>query len=196
MVYVEFEDDESIKRGCKEVNTNAALLRAVRKIRPDAWIVYRPHPDVQAGNRKGKVDPFTEQSCADVVDTESSIITCIEACDELHTMTSLSGFEALMRDKRVVTYGSPFYSGWGLTEDHAVNERRSRQRTLDELIFLTLVKYPRYVDIASGEFVSAEQMVRAIQRQKEQALNNNENSWSGRQVRKVVNIVKGLSYAP
>lgn len=196
LVTGQVEDDESIKRGCKEVNTNAALLRAVRKIRPDAWIVYRPHPDVQAGNRKGKVDPFTEQSCADVVDTESSIITCIEACDELHTMTSLSGFEALMRGKRVVTYGSPFYSGWGLTEDQAVNDRRSRQRTLDELIYLTLVKYPRYVDIASGEFVSAEQMVRAIQRQKEQALNNNENSWSGRQVSKVVNIVKGLSYAP
>ncbi|MFK8077527.1 MAG: capsular polysaccharide biosynthesis protein [Granulosicoccus sp.] len=196
LVTGQVEDDESIKRGCQEVNTNAALLRAVRKIRPDAWIVYRPHPDVLAGNRKGKVDPFTEQSCADVVDTESSIINCIEACDELHTMTSLSGFEALMRDKRVVTYGAPFYSGWGLTEDHVVNERRSRQRTLDELIYLTLVKYPRYVDIASGEFVSAEQMVRAIQRQKERTLNNNENSWSGRQVSKVVNIVKGLSYAP
>ncbi len=196
LVTGQVEDDESIKRGCAEVTTNAALLRAVRKIRPDAWIVYRPHPDVQAGNRKGAVDPFTEQSCADVVDTESSIITCIEACDELHTMTSLSGFEALLRDKKVVTYGSPFYAGWGLTEDHAVTERRCRRRTLEELIYLALVKYPRYVDIESGEFVSAEQMVSAIQRQKEQALSNNENSWRGRQVGKVVNIMKGLRYAP
>jgi len=196
LVTGQVEDDESIKRGCAKVTTNAELLRAVRKIRPDAWIVYRPHPDVQAGNRKGAVDPFTEQSCADVVDTESSIITCIEACDELHTMTSLSGFEALLRDKKVVTYGSPFYAGWGLTEDHAITERRCRRRTLDELIYLALVKYPRYVDIESGEFVSAEQMVSAIQRQKEQSLNNNENSWRGRQVSKVVNIVKGLRYAP
>jgi len=196
LVTGQVEDDESIKRGCADVTTNAALLRAVRKIRPDAWIVYRPHPDVQAGNRKGKVDPFTEQSCADVVDTESSIITCIEACDELHTMTSLSGFEALLRDKRVVTYGAPFYAGWGLTEDYADTSRRCRRRSLDELVYLTLVKYPRYVDIASGEFVTVEQMVRAIQRQKEKALNNNENSWSGRQISKVVNIVKGLSYAP
>ena len=196
LVTGQVEDDESIKRGCADITTNAELLRAVRKARPDAWIVYRPHPDVQAGNRNGRVDPFTEQSCADVVDTASSIITCIDACDELHTMTSLSGFEALMREKRVMTYGSPFYSGWGLTEDHAKTERRCRQRTLDELVYLTLVKYPRYVDIASGEFVSAEQMVRAIQRQKEQTLNNNENSWSGRQVSKVVNIVKGLRYAP
>jgi capsular polysaccharide export protein len=197
LVTGQVEDDESIKRGCSEVTTNAALLRAVRKVRPDAWIVYRPHPDVQAGNRRGKVDPFTEQSCADVVDTTSSIINCIEACDELHTMTSLSGFEALLREKCVVTYGAPFYSGWGLTEDRAVTERRSRRRSIDELVYLTLVEYPRYVDIASGEFVSAEQMVRGIQRQKERTLNNNENQWPGKQqLNKVVNIVKGLRYAP
>jgi len=53
-------------------------------------------------------------------------------------MTSLSGFEALLRDKKVVTYGSPFYAGWGLTEDHAVTERRCRRRTLEELIYLAL----------------------------------------------------------
>lgn len=197
LVTGQVEDDESIKRGCSEVTTNAALLRAVRKLRPDAWIVYRPHPDVQAGNRRGKVDPFTEQSCADVVDTTSSIINCIEACDELHTMTSLAGFEALLREKAVVTYGAPFYAGWGLTEDHAVTERRNRRRSIDELVYLTLVEYPRYVDIASGEFVSAEQMIRTIQRQKERTLNKNENQWPGKhQLNKVVNIVKGLRYAP
>lgn len=196
LVTGQVEDDESIKRGCSNVSTNAALLREVRKALPDAWIVYRPHPDVQAGNRKGKVDPFTEQSCADYVDTDSSIISCIEACDELHTMTSLSGFEALLRDKKVVTYGAPFYAGWGLTEDYRKVARRSRRRTLDEMIFLALVKYPRYVDIKSGEFVSAEQMVTAIQRQKEQTLTRNENSWSGKQIGKIANIVKGLRYAP
>ncbi len=196
LVTGQVEDDESIKRGCSDVTTNAALLRAVRKALPDAWIVYRPHPDVQAGNRRGKVDPFTEQSCADYVDTDSSIIDCIEACDELHTMTSLSGFEALLREKKVVTYGAPFYAGWGLTQDSRTVERRSRRRSLDEMVYLVLVMYPRYVDIASGEFVSAEQMVRAIQRQKEQTLKKNENSWSGKQMSKVANIVKGLRYAP
>ncbi|NND89515.1 MAG: capsular polysaccharide biosynthesis protein [Granulosicoccus sp.] len=195
LVTGQVEDDESIKRGCSDITTNAALLRAVRKARPDAWIVYRPHPDVQTGNRRGKVDPFTEQSCADVVDTDSSIIECMEACDELHTMTSLSGFEALLREKQVVTYGAPFYAGWGLTQDYRRIERRSRCRTLDELVFMVLVMYPRYVDIVTGEFVTAEQMVRAIQRQKQQAVKNYD-SWSGKQMNKVVNIVKGLRYAP
>lgn len=196
LVTGQVEDDESVKRGCSDITSNASLLRAVRKARPDAWIVYRPHPDVHAGNRRGKVDPFTEQSCADQVDTDSSIIDCIEACDELHTMTSLSGFEALLREKQVVTYGAPFYAGWGLTQDYRSLERRARHRTLDELVYLVLLKYPRYVDIATGEFVTAEQMVRAIQRQKEQALQKNETTWSGKQVHKVVNIIKGLRYAP
>ena len=32
-------------------------------------------------------------------------------------MTSLTGFDALLRGKRVVTHGLPFYAGWGLTTD-------------------------------------------------------------------------------
>jgi len=47
------EDDESIRRGCSEVTSNSALIQAVRKARPDAWVIYRPHPDVHPGNRRG-----------------------------------------------------------------------------------------------------------------------------------------------
>lgn len=198
LVTGQVEDDESILRGCADITTNAALLQATRKARPDAWIVYRPHPDVEAGNRKGRVDPFTLQSCADEVDTGTSISDCIDTCDELHTMTSLSGFEALLRQRKVVTYGAPFYAGWGLTEDHHVLERRSRARTLDELVYLTLIVYPRYLDIASGEFITAEDMIATIERQKLEAMNKNNNKagWSGRQLNKLVNVVKGLRYAP
>jgi len=198
LVTGQVEDDESILRGCADITTNAALLQATRKARPDAWIVYRPHPDVEAGNRKGRVDPFTLQSCADEIDIGTSISDCIDACDELHTMTSLSGFEALLRQRKVVTYGAPFYAGWGLTEDHHVLERRSRARTLDELVYLTLIVYPRYLDIASGEFITAEDMIATIERQKLEAMNknNNKTGWSGRQLNKLVNVVKGLRYAP
>ena len=47
------ESDASIVRGCSAVRTNLALLQAVRADRPDAWIVYKPHPDVLAGLRSG-----------------------------------------------------------------------------------------------------------------------------------------------
>ena len=48
------EDDASIEFGCEDLRTNLELLAAVREARPDAWIVYKPHPDVVAGNRRGE----------------------------------------------------------------------------------------------------------------------------------------------
>ena len=71
--------------------------------------------------------------------------------DEIHVNTSLAGFEALMREKPVTTYGVPFYAGWGLTRDLGpVPARRSSRRTLDELVAATLLLYPRYLDPETG----------------------------------------------
>ena len=95
----------------------------------------------------------------------------------------------------MVTYGTPFYAGWGLTEDHQPNERRTRRRTLDELVYLSLVAYPRYVDIDTGEFTTPEDLVQTIISQR--AMNNKiASGWSARQINKMANIVRGLRYAP
>jgi len=109
------EDDASIRRGSPIINTNQGLLNTVRKNNPEAYIIYKPHPDVVVGNRKGAL---TDPSVADAVVVDANIIDCIEVCHELHTMTSLSGFEALLHGKVVHCYGGPFYAGWGLTVDH------------------------------------------------------------------------------
>ena len=195
LVVGQVEDDQSIKRGCDKVRKNSELLLAVRASNPDAWIRYKPHPDVVAGNRKGAVAPAVLDDTADVVDADAAIVDCIDACDELHTMTSLSGFEALLRGKRVVTYGTPFYAGWGLTEDNQPTARRGRRRTLDELVYLSLIAYPRYVDIETGEFATPEDLVQTIISQR--AMNKKfPDGWSARTLNKVVNIVRGLRYAP
>ena len=66
---------------------------------------------------------------------------------EVHTMTSLTGFEALLRGLKVTTYGVPFYAGWGLTTDKAtIPARRNQCIDLDSLIYATLIAYPRYFD--------------------------------------------------
>jgi capsular polysaccharide export protein len=61
-------------------------------------------------------------------------------------MTSLAGYEALLRARRVVVYARPFYAGWGLTEDLVPLPRRDRRLTLEELSAGVLLLYPRYVD--------------------------------------------------
>ena len=82
---------------------------------------------------------------ADCVALDADIIECIQQADELHTMTSLSGFEALLHGKQVYCYGQPFYAGWGLTVDEHPNARRQRSLTLQDLIYQTLIAYPTYI---------------------------------------------------
>ncbi len=197
LVIGQVEDDESVKRGCSQVTSNEELLQAVRKSRPDGWIVYRPHPDVACGNRQGAVSAACLAACADAIDTNTRIGESIDASKEVHTMTSLTGFEALMRDKKVVTWGAPFYSGWGLTDDQLSIPRRQRRRSIDELVYICLIKYPRYVDPVSGDFTDAETMIQIIDRDRETRSEHGENNgWANRQYRKLANVYKGLTYAP
>ncbi|MEO3990174.1 capsular polysaccharide biosynthesis protein [Pseudocitrobacter cyperus] len=139
------ENDASIATGTVDIQSNLALLRTVRERNPDAFIVYKPHPDVLAGNRPGLINAEVMAQLADCVALDADIIDCITACDELHTMTSLSGFESLMHGKTVYCYGLPFYAGWGLTHDEHACPRRSRTLTLEDLIYQTLVVYPTYI---------------------------------------------------
>lgn len=140
------EDDLSIRLGTPGIRTNAELLREVRHNNPDAYLVYRPHPDVEAGHRVGAI----AATLADQIVTGGAMAALLGAVDEVHTLTSLAGFEALLRAKRVETYGQPFYAGWGLTTDHAPLPRRQRRLKLEELAAAALILYPLYVDPATG----------------------------------------------
>lgn len=160
------EDDASIRYGCVDVKTNLGLLEAARRAHPDAFIVYKPHPDVMSGNRAGTVALAQAGRLADLVETRLSVVSCIDACDVVHTMTSLTGFDALLRGKRVVVYGQPFYAGWGLTEDVLAGgvafARRRRRLRLDELVAATLLRYPVYWDWQLKGYTSCEAVLQQI----------------------------------
>lgn len=147
--------DASIAFGSPEIRNNGALLRRVRECEPQAFLIYKAHPDLVAGVRHGAVLPESAEAIADLVVTEGNVLDWLDRCDEVHTMTSTVGFEALIRKVPVVTYGLPFYAGWGLTRDHLPCPRRIRRLTLDELACGALVVYPRYLNPLSGEFTTA-----------------------------------------
>ena len=141
------EDDASILTAAGDIKTNLALLTAVRRANPDAIILYKPHPDVEAGLRLGAVPDRDTAASADRVLTNTDPGTLLTQIDEVWTMTSLLGFEALLRNKRVVTYGAPFYAGWGLTHDLGrPPTRRVARPDLLGLLYATLIAYPRYFD--------------------------------------------------
>ncbi|MCF6243631.1 MAG: capsular polysaccharide biosynthesis protein [Sulfurovum sp.] len=166
MVPGQVEDDASIIYGAKGMS-NLELLIQTRKAKPDAYIIYKPHPDVLAGNRKGNVPKDIALEHCNTIISGTSIDSVLALCDEVHTMTSLVGLEALIRGKKVYTYGMPFYAGWGLTVDSKVCHRRTTVRTIDELVAATFILYPRYIDKDTNKLCEVEVLLSQIEKEKQ-----------------------------
>ncbi len=159
LVAGQVEGDASIRYGALEIRTNLALLEAVRRAEPDAYLIYKPHPDVLTGLRWASKAERQAPQVADLVLREAAIQQLFSQVDAVHVLTSLAGFEALLRGVEVHTWGLPFYAGWGLT--HSVHHcaRRERRLSLDELVYGALIAYPRYVSRRSGWQITPEQAI-------------------------------------
>ncbi|EGM0218811.1 capsular polysaccharide biosynthesis protein, partial [Campylobacter coli] len=145
LIPAQVEDDASMILGGFGLST-LDLLKEVRAKNQDAYIIFKPHPDVLSGNRVGLKDETLILEFCDEIVKDCSIDSAIKIADEIHTITSTSGFDALLRAKKVFTYGMPFYAGWGLTKDKYRCERRTRKLSLEELVAGALITYPRYIN--------------------------------------------------
>ncbi|WP_257936352.1 capsular assembly complex, KDO transferase KpsC (double domain) [Campylobacter lari] len=155
LIPAQVEDDASMILGGAGYDT-LKLLQSVRKTNENAFIVFKPHPDVLSGNRKGLKDKSIILKYCDEIIENVSIDSAINASDEVHTITSTSGFDALLRGKKVVVYGKPFYAGWGLTSDLNEIPRRTRMLNLEELVAGVLILYPRYIHPKSKNLCEVE----------------------------------------
>lgn len=170
------ENDMSVLAGGGGLTSNRELLCRVRELEPDAEIWWRPHPDVDAGHRVGAVEDEVALQFADRIVRQGSMGDLLDQVDGLHVLTSLSGFEALLRQRDVTCHGTPFYAGWGLTRDLGdMPERRGRHLSLDELVAGVLLLYPRYLDPVTGLPCTPEML---IQRMTEDNMPNRQ-SWIG-----------------
>jgi capsular polysaccharide export protein len=144
------------------LSVNLQLLRLARARNPDAYLIYKPHPDVRYGLRTGSLSSEVTRALVDLVVDDVDIADLIEMCDGVETISSLAGFEALLRGKSVTVHGMPFYAGWGLTTDFACAQRRSTRRTIDELCYIALADYTRHVDPATGKPCSIFELLDAL----------------------------------
>ena len=120
LVLGQVETDNSIIYGVLDNTISRSNYELVKKVKidnPNSYIIYKPHPDVEAGLRlKGSKERLIKNMVNSVV-KNNSLEDLFEQVDRVVVFTSLGGFEALIRGIPVSTYGSPFYSGWGLTDD-------------------------------------------------------------------------------
>ncbi len=162
LVIGQVEDDASIKYGCSTKVTNNDLVRLAVTENPDAQVLYKVHPDVMNGYRDYLTSPNTVRDICHVIDIDIPLADALETIDHVYTITSLSGIESLIRGIKVTTIGAPFYSGWGLTDDRQPVSRRNRNRTLEELVAISYLIYPKYFDSYSGETVQVEDVIKNI----------------------------------
>jgi capsular polysaccharide export protein len=153
LIVGQVEDDLSVQHCGSKIKTNRSLIERVRQDNPNAYLIYKPHPDVEAGLRAGKV----AENClrqVQAVAYDTAMPNCLECVDEVHTISSLTGFEALLRGLKVTCYGLPFYAGWGLTTDidatlspkieYLKRRKRNTALTLEQLLHCVLICYPLY----------------------------------------------------
>jgi len=150
LVVGQAENDASLKLGGDSLRCNLVLLKAVCQAHADAYIVYKPHPEVWArmqaqGHAANNLLLWCDECAGDV-----PLSQLLPKVNEVHVMNSLAGFEALMRGKKVSCYAQSFYSGWGLTNDVVPMAQRSRPISLDELVAGAMFSYPRYMSRLAG----------------------------------------------
>jgi capsular polysaccharide export protein len=184
------ETDASIAFGAPDEKTNLGLLRRVREANPDAHLLYKPHPDVVAGMRAAGAGEDSAAKWCDEVVTDVPMGDLLCKVDEVHVLTSLAGFEALLRGRAVTCYGQPFYSGWGLTQDLIALPRRRRMLQIDELVAGVLILYPRYMSRRSGALISPEQALDELLEWRERA--GSDVPWWRRAFRMVLRRVVGV----
>ncbi|MBO1530317.1 capsular polysaccharide biosynthesis protein [Psychrobacter sp. F1192] len=153
LIVGQVEDDLSVQHCGSDIKTNRGLIERVRRDNPDAYLIYKPHPDIEAGLRVGKVNAESLR-LVDAVAYDTAMPDCLARVDEVHTISSLTGFEALLRGLQVTCYGLPFYAGWGLTVDvdahlppksiYLARRKRDEPLSLEQLIHCTLIRYPLY----------------------------------------------------
>lgn len=157
LVLGQVEDDASIKRGCLREITNNDLVRLAASENPGADLIYKPHPDVLNGVRKELSDPSEVENICVVMREPLALPDALEGVDHVYTITSLGGFEAILRGIQVTVIGCPFYAGWGLTDDRQPNARRRRTLTVEELFAGAYLLYPRYFHPLTAEPSSFEE---------------------------------------
>ena len=162
LVIGQVEGDASIIYGSAKRFTNNDLVMIAALENPDAQIIYKPHPDVLAKHRPEVSDPKDVEHIAQILSQPVSLADSFHGVDRVYTITSLAGFEALLRGIEVTCLGAPFYSGWGLTDDRQRTPSRLRNLSIDEILAASYILYPLYLNPIKRERIEVEEAIELL----------------------------------
>lgn len=124
--------DDSLKYGGGIGITLLDVVNKAIKENPDAQIIVKPHP--MTLDDPSVVIALTELDCL-ILNQSIHLVDALKTVDHVYTITSLGGFEALLRGKKVTVLGRPFYYGWGLTNKENDIKVKRQQYEIFSLVF-------------------------------------------------------------
>ena len=146
--------DASVRLGLADPRSFQQMLDAARQRFPQSFLVIKTHPDVAAGRKRGFLTGAVPGTL--LLADQTDPWRLIEAAQAVFTVTSMLGFEALLAERPVHTFGMPFYAGWGLTEDAQRLTRRTARPSIDALFAAAYLRYPVYYDPENDQLTSFE----------------------------------------
>jgi capsular polysaccharide export protein len=131
-----------------------------------AQCVVRTHPDVMAGFRKGYITETAARTPGVVLMADAvSVASVLTGVDEVWTVSSQFGLDALLRGIPVRCYAAPFYAGWGLTDDRlskkarVMSGRRQARPSVEQLAAAAFAFYPCYRDTSTWDEIDVFQAI-------------------------------------
>lgn len=144
LIIAQTAGDNSLKYGrAYEFKPKDIIISALEE-NPGKDIFVKIHPDVLTGKRKSSIDIDLAKKYCKVLTQNTNPILLLEEFDKVYTQTSQMGFEAAFLGKEVVTFGMPFYAGWGITKDKLQNTERKRKLTPLEVFAAAYILYSKY----------------------------------------------------
>lgn len=134
------------------------MFQTALRENPEAQIWVKTHPDVLSGKKQGYLTRLSAQADVKLLAEDVNPISLLQIVDKVYCVTSQMGFEALLCGKPVVTFGLPWYAGWGVSDDRhagaaALSAAAGRRapRSIEQLFAAAYLQYSRYIDPNTGK---------------------------------------------
>ncbi|NKI58365.1 hypothetical protein HCG46_08865 [Labrenzia sp. PO1] len=146
LVIGQVERDESIRRGPDPYFTCEKLIEIAYRDNPGQSIHFKAHPEVLKGFAQPFSAPFRRFPELVEFPRHANMFDYANRYERIYTISSLAGFELLLRGASITTLGSPWYAGWGLTDDRATVLEARQEISVQVLLWAAYGAYPYYFD--------------------------------------------------
>lgn len=146
------QKDQAVVMSGGRDNSFTELLDSAIKENPNSNIIVKSHPDVLNNRRTGYYDNLDNPNII-MVNKKVNPFDILRQVNKVYLFSSTLGLESVMMGKETHVFGMPCYAGWGLTHDRMFSKKRTRKRTIEELVYIIYFVYTQYIDDSPEDYV-------------------------------------------